>query len=312
MANICGKPSDGGQTAAASLARPQERKRSSERKGSGCLPFSVVILTKDEAENLPKCLDSLAGVSDDIHIVDSGSHDATCEIARRRGVHVHYHPFSGFGMQRNWAIDHVDHVYDWVLHLDADERWTPELTAEVSKRLADQKSPIVGYYLANRLILGEKWLRYSGQYPTYQLRLFRLGRVRFVNFGHGQREQADGPLAKLDSPYIHDAFAKGIEEWFQKHARYARCEALEAYASQDLFWQEVSGLISRSSVKRRRALKRLSYALPCRGSLRMVYSLILQRGILDGRAGWNFAKMLSIYESMIAVELQMLKSGSQS
>src|SRR5690349_22231261 len=105
--------------------------QSTERVGGprGDPPVSVVVLTVNEEVNIADCLRSCAW-SDDVHVVDSGSTDRTCGIAREMGATVHVHPFESFGLQRNWAIDHIRHKHDWVFHLDADERFTPELVAE--------------------------------------------------------------------------------------------------------------------------------------------------------------------------------------
>src|SRR6476660_5861652 len=148
------------------------------------IPITIVILTQDEELNLAGCLDSVAGACDDIHVVDSGSKDNTIEIAHERGVAVHVHEFSGFGDQRNWSIDNIAHKYEWVFHLDADERFTPELAHEIDLILRRHPTE-AGFYVANKLMLGESWLRYSSGYPVYQVRLFHRQRLRFANHGHG-------------------------------------------------------------------------------------------------------------------------------
>src|SRR5262249_38851896 len=92
-------------------------------------PITLVVLTKDEEHNIAGCLASTAAF-DDVHVLDSGSTDRTSEIAEAAGAKVWHNPFRGFGQQRNWAADHIPARYDWHLHLDADERLTPELVAE--------------------------------------------------------------------------------------------------------------------------------------------------------------------------------------
>jgi glycosyltransferase involved in cell wall biosynthesis len=105
--------------------------------------ISVIILTKNEAHDLPRLLDSIRWC-DDIHLVDSGSTDATVEIARSAGAHVAEHPFAAFGQQRNWALSNCAIRHDWVLFLDADEASTPEFHRAMmdgSRRLRSQ-SPV--------------------------------------------------------------------------------------------------------------------------------------------------------------------------
>ncbi len=138
---------------------------------AAALPLTLVILTQDEEKNLPECLRSVIGRVADIHVLDSGSTDGTVALARGFGVPVHVHPFAGFGQQRNWAIDNIPHAHRWVLHLDADERMTPDLEAELRRLLTADPSE-AGFYVPSKLMLDGRWLRHSSGYPVYQVRLF--------------------------------------------------------------------------------------------------------------------------------------------
>lgn len=272
------------------------------------LPLTVVVLTHNEERNLPDCLRSVVGRVADVHVLDSGSTDATSAVAREFGVPVYTHPFAGFGQQRNWAIDNIPHAHPWTFHLDADERMTPELCAELSERLA-RDPPEAGFFVASKLTLDGRWLRYSSGYPVYQVRLFHRERLRFMDHGHGQREVTDGALGYLENAYVHDAYNKGLDDWFAKHAIYARREA-------ELLWRErpglfplLRGLVGFDRVRRRRAIKTLAYSLPFRPTLRLLHLLILNRGLLDGRAGIVYARMMAAYESMMSTHCARLRSG---
>ena len=268
-------------------------------------PVTAVVLTYNEERSLPACLASLDGVCDDVHVLDSGSTDRTAAVAGAAGAAVHVNPFTGFGDQRNWAIDHIPHRHRWALHLDADERLTPAFAAEL-RRVVAADPPEAGFHVPHKLLLGGRWLRRAGGYPTYQVRLFRTDRLRFENHGHGQREVTDGPVGTFAEPYLHDAFAKGLDDWFAKHARYARAEAERAFADGRVDW---GGLVSGDRVRRRRAAKALSLRLPARPALRMLHTLAVKRGALDGRAGWTYAGMLAAYEAMTAAHLRRLRAG---
>src|SRR5258706_3266739 len=98
----------------------------------GLMTLSVIILTFNAEATLGATLASAALVSDDIHVVDSGSTDRTLAIAGEHGAQVVNHPFEDYGRQRNWAIDNLPLKYDWQLHLDADERLSAELSARVN------------------------------------------------------------------------------------------------------------------------------------------------------------------------------------
>ena len=188
---------------------------------------SVVILTQNEERNLPACLDSLSGF-DDVHVLDSGSSDRTTTIAAEHGAPVHANPFQGFGRQRNWAIDNIPTNYSWQFHLDADERMSPELAAELT-RVVTADPPHGGFRVPSKLMFAGRWLKYAGQYPAYQVRLFHRDRLRFLDYGHGQREITTFPIGTLVEPLLHFGFSKGIDDWFVKHVRYARREAEQAF-----------------------------------------------------------------------------------
>lgn len=272
------------------------------------VPVSIVVLTKNEEQDLPGCLEAAFRVTDDVLVLDSGSADRTREIAEAAGASFYEHHFSGFGDQRNWAIDHLPHRYPWVLHLDADERVTEAFESEVRTLLAAEPGE-AGFYVPNKLMLGNQWLRFSSGYPVYQVRLFHRERLRFVNHGHGQREVTSGRLGYLREPYLHFAFSKGLNAWLHKHVDYASEEVLK-WSQECTDWRETLWqCLQRDPIVRRRALKRVSFALPGRSLLRFIHQLIFKAGILDGRAGITYARMMAVFEGMIAANVSALKTG---
>jgi hypothetical protein len=140
--------------------------------------------------------------------------------------------------------------------------------------------------------------------------LFHTDRLRFIDHGHGQREQSAHPLGRLAQPYVHDAFRKGLDHWFAKHAVYARQEAEELLrGTADGPAAALAGLWSRDPVRRRRALKRCSCYLPFRPAFRLAWMLLAKGAFLDGRPGVVYAQMMATYEAMIAVHLRLLRHG---
>jgi glycosyltransferase involved in cell wall biosynthesis len=267
------------------------------------VPVTVVILTLNEGRNLAACLDSLAGF-DDIHVLDSGSTDDTAAIATARGVPVHVNPFTGFGDQRNFAIDRIAAKHAWQFHLDADERMTPALAAELRSH-AESDTAVGGFHVPSKLLFAGRWLKRAGQYPGYQVRFFHRERLRFVNHGHGQREVTTHPVGYLREPITHLAFSHGLDAWFAKHIRYARREAERTIGG----GTADGSLFSRDGVSRRRALKRWVARVPFRYPLRLTYMLLVKRAILDGWPGITFAHMLATYEGMMDVYLRLLRRG---
>lgn len=271
------------------------------------IPLTVVILTLNEQRNIADCLRSVIGHVTDLKILDSGSTDSTLDIAREFRVPVFTNAFIGFGQQRNWAIDNIPHSNQWVLHLDADERATPELLEEIG-RVLKRDPEESGFFIASKLMLDGHWLRYSSGFPVYQLRLFHREKVRFIDHGHGQREVSTGRLGYLHSAYLHEAFNKGIDDWMAKHARYARREAETLQAHHRGLLELTWATITTDAVGRRRAIKALAYKLPGRPTLRLLQLLIINRGLLDGLAGIMYARMMAAYESMINVHLTRIRA----
>jgi len=259
---------------------------------------SVVILTLNEEINIREAIESCSW-SDDVCVLDSGSTDRTVEIALEAGAKVFVNPFRSFGAQRNWAIDNMPLKHEWVFHLDADERFTPELVAEMAELLARAPNE-AGYYVANQMILDGAWIKRASGYPAYQMRLFHKGRMRFNDHGHGQREETKGAIGTLKQPYVHYNFSKGLDEWRARHERYSTLEANEILAArasgEGVSW---SGLISGDGMTRRRALKGLAARMPLRPQVRWLHTVLLKGALLDGRAGLKYASLLYWYEGEI-------------
>jgi glycosyltransferase involved in cell wall biosynthesis len=268
------------------------------------VPVSIVILALNEEANLGPCIQSCA-FSDDVHVLDSGSTDRSVEVAKAHGAHVWTNPFENFAAQRNWAIDHLTHKYNWVFHLDADERFTPGMVREMQSLLELEREE-AGFYVPNRLIFMGRWLRYASGYPVYQVRLFHRERLRFQTHGHSQRELTTGAVGTMREPYLHFNFSKGLDDWFEKHNRYSTQEAQQAFAEREHTLQ-FSELFSGDAIKRRRAMKSLAYRLPMRPTLRWMHTMFLQRAILDGPAGWMYARLLAMYEKMTDLKLKELR-----
>lgn len=270
--------------------------------------ISVVILTMNEAANLPRCLASVAW-SDDVVVLDSGSTDATIAVAKEHGARVLMRPFDSFAGQRNFAMEHAGFRHPWVLHLDADEVVTPALRGELQALSAADSTPHPVYRVAAKIIFMGRWLKHAGMYPAYQVRFGRKDALRFIDHGHGQREvQPPEQVGTLQSPLEHYNFSKGVNDWFARHLRYAEREArlLLAERTQPL---RLGELFSADATLRRRALKRVAGHLPLRPWLRFLYAGVLRGGFLDGLSGLRYARMLAIYQRFIDLNLHELRAN---
>ncbi|MEY2880150.1 MAG: hypothetical protein RLZZ15_2530 [Verrucomicrobiota bacterium] len=266
--------------------------------------FSVVILTLNEARNLPACLASAAGC-DDLVVLDSGSTDATVPLARAAGARVFTRRFDNFAGQRNFAQREIPFRHPWVFHLDADEQMTPALVAEC--RAAAARTDVDGFYVAPKMMFRGRWIPRCTDFPAWQARFVRAPQFAFIEVGHGQREAPAMRLDRLRANYQHDLSAGGETEWLEKHRRYARAEAREQFHA-DAPWSPRE-LFSGDALRRRRALKRASHALPFRAAARFAYQYFLRRGFLDGGPGLRYCWLLSRYESFVAAELRALRAA---
>ncbi|WP_159785493.1 glycosyltransferase family 2 protein [Sodalinema gerasimenkoae] len=267
--------------------------------------FSIYILTYNEEIDIAECIES-AQESDDIIVVDSLSGDRTVDIAQGYGVRVEQHAFESHGKQRTWMLQSIPTKYEWVYILEADERMTPELFAECLA--ATQQQEFIGYYVAERVMFMDCWIRRSTQYPRYQLRLFRKDKVWFDDYGHTEREVCDGPTSFLQETYPHYTCGKGLNRWIEKHNRYSTDEAKETLRQLSygrIQWRNL--LFGATEVQRRRALKDVSLRLPFRPLIRFVYMYIVLRGFLDGQAGFAWCTLQSFYEYLILLKVRELK-----
>lgn len=266
--------------------------------------FSVLVLTLNEERDLPRCLASVAEC-DDVVVLDSGSSDRTAEIARAAGARVFSRPFDDFARQRNHAQRHIAFRHRWVFHLDADEQFTPELHAACGA--AATRSDVDGFYVAPKMLWEGRWIPRCTDYPAWQARFVRAPEFEFVETGHGQREAPHMRMDRLHASYLHDLYSGGEIEWLEKHRRYARAEARHHLAGAPV---SIRQLFDRDPLRRRRALKRISYRLPFRPTLRFVYQYILRGGWLDGSAGLHYCRLLARYEALTAEEMRALRTGS--
>lgn len=270
-------------------------------------PVSVLILAYNEEQTIADCL-SFLDWADDVVLIDSHSTDRTVEAARtaRPNVRVFEHPFTDFGDQRNWALDNASPRHDWVLFLDADEHCNAECRAGIERAVMNPGQN-VGYYLTCRNIFLGRWIKHCTLYPSWQLRLLRLGQVRYRREGHGQREVTDGPLGYVDQPYDHYGFAHGIEHWIARHNRYSSNE-VELIHRLRLEPLALSDLVARDPIARRRCLKRLAARFGFRPLARFVYLYFIRLGFLDGWAGWQFCQLRVAHEIHITAKLAEAES----
>ena len=283
-------------------------------KPAATVPVSVIVPIKNEAENLPRCLASIAW-ADEIFVVDSQSADGSQRIAEALGARVVQFEFNGtWPKKKNWALEHLPFRNEWIFILDADEVLPAEAATEFRSALANA-GEIAGYWINRRFMFMGRWLRHA-YYPNWNLRLFRhsLGRYKKlteVPTASGDNEVHEhvvvqGPTSRLRCQLDHYAFPS-VEVFVEKHNRYSNWEARVAVAA----GQSTAGLQS-ARVAQRRRLKQFAQRLPFRPLLRFLYVYLWQRGFLDGREGYYFARLHGFYEFLSVAKTYELKKQPRS
>ena len=232
-------------------------------------PVSVTIITLNEAANIRACLASVAW-ADDVLVIDSGSTDGTADDARALGARVIVRDWPGYSAQKNFAAGEAKH--DWILSVDADERVTPELKAEVLRQLAANpgeagfRVPRVTWHLG-------RWIRTTDWYPDYQLRLYHRSRASWAPRMVHESVTADGAVGRLAGELQHFAY-RDLSHHFATMEKYTTLAADEMRAA-----------------GRRAGV----FDLTVHPWAAFMRNYVLRRGFLDGSAGFIVSVMNAYY-----------------
>jgi glycosyltransferase involved in cell wall biosynthesis len=281
--------------------------------------ISILILTKNEQQDLPGALASVAGINgdehDDIHVFDSGSTDRTHEIARAAGASLTIRPFDNWAAHQNWGLANIPFRYPWVFYLDADERVTTELRLSLAAAVANPHDN-VAFRIQRRDFFEGTWLKHVQTSPFY-MRLFRPEKMRYERLVN-PLSIPDGPVGQLTGYLDHYPFSKGVGYWLDRHNKYATFEAEQILANRQANAAEgnrdfsiAAAFTERDFHRRRYHQKELFYRLPARPVLKFLVLYIGKRGFLDGRAGLRYSILQSIYEYMIVLKTGELESQAR-
>jgi glycosyltransferase involved in cell wall biosynthesis len=254
------------------------------------LPVSVIIPVRNEAGNLPRCLEALRDVGE-VYVIDSQSTDETVEIARSYGAQVlQFHYQGGWPKKRQWALDTLSFAHNWILLLDADEVLTSELRDEIQQAI--RQPDINGYYIGLRMYFLGRVLHFSGA-SFWKLSLFRRGKGRYECRLQGQdTSMADmevhehvmvqGRTAHLRNPLVHRN-VESLSRYIQKHDEYSNWEA--RVLLNEAGPEQLEPSLFGTQAQRRRWLKKKLYAVPGSPALLFLYRYFLRLGFLDGIPG---------------------------
>ena len=268
----------------------EDSKELATSQASGTLPLTVIVAARNEARNLPRCLESL-GCAAEVYVIDSQSSDATVQIATSYGAQVvQFHYQGGWPKKRQWAMDSLPLSNEWIFLVDADEALTPELASEI--RQAIQNSSRNGYYIALRMFFLGRQLRHCGA-TFYKLSLFRRGKGRFEcrlrDQDHSMADMevhehvvVDGDTARLTNPLTHHN-VESLSRYIQKHDEYSNWEA-KVWVEGEADGQLRPSLFD-SQAQRRRWLKSKFLKIPGSSLWFFLFKYIFSLGFLDGIPG---------------------------
>jgi glycosyltransferase involved in cell wall biosynthesis len=256
-------------------------------RGSVEASCAVIVLTRDESMHIRRCLDSVRGLAHEVFVVDSGSTDETCSIAREYTEHVRVHEFTDQAQQFNWALDNLAIRSSWILRLDADEFLLPELRDEISRTLAEDTGEVRAFAMKRRVYFRGRWIRHGGMYPQWLIRLFRAGCARSE-----QREMDEhivvtqGQIGRLEHDFV-DMNLRDLRFFTLKHEQYATRESRMRRRSSSA---HSTGQLPRETA-RKRWLRLAVYEnspLFWRAAAFFLYRYVVRLGFLDGREGLVF------------------------
>ncbi|MFF2676549.1 glycosyltransferase family 2 protein [Arthrobacter koreensis] len=268
------------------------------------IPISVLVQTKNEEKGITQCLAALADF-DEVIVVDSNSTDRTAELAEKAGARVVNFTWNGsFPQKKQWQLEHVETRHDWILMLDADEYPTPELVlelAEIAEDPAEERVafdlPIAYWFAGTRLEHGHRVVKRSfllrGRNAFRNIDLLHLPGMGEVEAHYQPRPS--GPVGRTAALLVHND-ADPVRTWFDRHNRYSDWEA---YLRNN---PKTRGYVRESKSRQGRQFD----VIPFKPLVFFLYSYVLRRGFLDGRAGFDYAMALSTYYWQIGLKSREL------
>lgn len=252
---------------------------------------TVIILTLNEARHIERALRSVAAFAERCIVVDSGSTDATVELARAHGAEVLTHDFVNQARQFNWALDQLESQTGWVLKLDADEVVSAELAGQILQATTDDHGPHpAGFTVARRMSFLGTPIRFGGVFPVHVLRLFRVGAGRSEDRWMDEHIAVQGQVGRLTG-LLEDDNLNPLSWWIDKHNRYASREVLQMFLSDRDGAVEIGpSATGRQASTKRWVKSRLFARLPLGFGplIYFLYRYVLRGGFRDGFPGLAF------------------------
>lgn len=254
--------------------------------------ISAIILTKNESKHLPRCIQSLKGICDDIVVVDCFSDDNTVELAKSMGARVYQHSWKNYATQFNYGVYNCDIQSEWIWRIDADEFLDKGLGESVKEAVANCADDVNGIYVRKRIDFMGRSLLHGGWYPSYHLKVFRRNHGDCENRWMDEHIRIfDGKTITVEKGDQVDANLNDLTWWTDKHNGYATREMLDMLLMEyemDDKAKEVSPKLFGTEEQRKRwlKLKYIKSPLFIRPFINFFLRYVCKAGFLDGKEGF--------------------------
>lgn len=256
------------------------------------LPITAIIMTYNEEHNLRACLESVKDHVDEIIVVDSFSNDRTEEIAKEYTDRFYANKWINYSKQYLWAIANTDIKNEWILRLDADERWTAEGFNELRKIIEDDSAD--GVYVKMKIFFMGRFIKHGAFYPNYFLRIYKRSKGEMEDRWMDEHIKVDGIVVHSNIDVIESNYDRqeNIALWTDKHNSYSTREAVELLiAKYNLHKLDTVAKLFGNKTERKRWMKENIYfkiPLFLRPFMYFVYRYFFKFGFLDGKEGFIF------------------------
>ncbi len=280
------------------------------------LPLTSIIMTFNENKNLKECLESVKNFVDDIIIIDCFSSDDTLHIAQKYTNKIYQNKWINSSRQYIWAIENVEIKNEWVLRLDADERWTPEGFEKLRKIIENDEAD--GVYVKMKIYFMGRWIKYGGFYPNYFLRVYKNSKGKMEDRWMDEHISVNGKTIISNIDVIESNYdrQKNISLWIDKHNKYSTREAVDFLIQKHKLKNlETVARFWGNKTERKRWLKEKFYfniPLFIRPFLYYVHRYIFKLGFLDSKEGFIFHFLHAFwYRFLVDVKVYQLERLSR-
>jgi glycosyltransferase involved in cell wall biosynthesis len=253
------------------------------------LKISAIILTYNEEKNLEACLASIKDYVDDIILIDSYSEDRTLDIAKKYLHKIYQNEWINYSGQFIWALKNAKIKNEWILRIDADERWTKEGFEELKRIIENDETE--GVYVKMKIFFMGKWIKYGGYYPNYFLRVYKKSKGKMEERWMDEHISVSGKTitSNIDVLEMNYDRQENISLWTEKHNKYSTREAIEfliyRYKLKEI--SSIADLYGGKTERKRWMKEKFYFKLPLfiRPFLYYLYRYIIKLGFLDGKRG---------------------------